>query len=507
VGGLLLAVAIAIATSAVFGPPARAGTYTVQECFGSDFSAPDAVYLTNGSLAFTPTNDCGGVGVAIGTQGAGFSGPLHAAWAFYAPQGAFINTVNLERRSFAGGTYAPAVSVCSAAGNCNSYVVNTSGYEGTQFGPGGWAYLTVFIGCGVSPCNAGGYIYVRNLVFTIDDVTPPAVGPLGGSLVSAGTKRGNESLTVGASDPGGGVRRVAVKVNGAIIGERALGCALDGNGIGSRLRPCGGASESFSVSTEAPPWVQGANTLEVCAFDYATGNSPNQGCRSQTIVVDNSCPTSAGAAQASSIDAGLQKQGPTGSVAPSVAVRSTQGATVRGDLDDASGAPVAGANVCLYETIDAEGEIRQLAQVTKTKTDGSFAVQVEPGPSRRFELGYRYSNQVVEKGSLYLDSAVRPSFRLRSKGKLHNGQNVGFRGAIPGPNAAGRGISVQARVGKKWRTFKQIKVNAKGRFKGRYRFTSTRGLVIYRFRARVKRQGNYPYSPGSSKVLKVRVRG
>ena len=56
---------------------------------------------------------------------------------------------------------------------------------------------------------------------------------------------------------------------------------------------------------------------------------------------------------------------------------------------------------------------------------------------------------------------------------------------------------MQARVGRKWRTFKQLRTEADGRFRGKYRFTQTSGRVRYVFRALVKRQSGYPYEPGS----------
>ena len=107
---------------------------------------------------------------------------------------------------------------------------------------------------------------------------------------------------------------------------------------------------------------------------------------------------------------------------------------------------------------------------------------------------------------MYLDSSVRPFFKVNRK-RLRNGRAVRFRGRIPGPSAQGRAVTMQARVGKKWRTFKQLQTKNAGRFKGKYRFTQTHGRVRYVFRALVKRQGGYPYSPGASKKRRVIVRG
>ena len=60
-------------------------------------------------------------------------------------------------------------------------------------------------------------------------------------------------------------------------------------------------------------------------------------------------------------------------------------------------------------------------------------------------------------------------------------------------------VALQARAGRKWRTFKQLRTDALGVFRGKYPFKQTVGVVTYTFRALVKRQGEYPYEPGSSR--------
>ncbi|MGZ5324890.1 MAG: hypothetical protein ACXWZ3_12675, partial [Solirubrobacterales bacterium] len=67
--------------------------------------------------------------------------------------------------------------------------------------------------------------------------------------------------------------------------------------------------------------------------------------------------------------------------------------------------------------------------------------------------------------------------------------------------------ALQARAGRKWRTFKQLRTDALGVFRGKYPFKQTVGVVTYTFRALVKRQGEYPYEPGSSRKRKLLVRG
>ena len=68
-------------------------------------------------------------------------------------------------------------------------------------------------------------------------------------------------------------------------------------------------------------------------------------------------------------------------------------------------------------------------------------------------------------------------------------------------------MALQARVGRKWRTFKQVQTRDGGRFHGKYRFTQTVGRVRYIFRALVKNQSGYPYDPGASRKRKLVVRG
>ena len=125
---------------------------------------------------------------------------------------------------------------------------------------------------------------------------------------------------------------------------------------------------------------------------------------------------------------------------------------------------VAGSTVCLYEQVDLPGDGRELVDTARVRSNGGFALDVDPGPSRLLDVVYRYNNQVVEKERLHLESVVVPTFKVVGSRSLSNGQNVRFRGYIPGPNEDGRGISLQARAGRKWRTFKQVKAGSSGRF-------------------------------------------
>jgi hypothetical protein len=243
------------------------------------------------------------------------------------------------------------------------------------------------------------------------------------------------------------------------------------------------------------------NTLEVCAFDVAKASStPNSGCAVRQVEVDNTCEASA--EPASELEAAVEHEG---SLSRSVTVDSDDGVPVKGNLRS-GGAGVGGANVCIYEQVDVPGEGRELVAIAKTRSNGSWGVQLAPGPSRELEVVYRRSNAVLHAPPLQVASRARPDLRVRPK-RLENGESARFRGSIPGPYAAGKAIALQARAGKKWRTFKQLRTDSSGRFKGRYPFRHTNGSVSYRFRVLVKRQDGYPYLPGPSRERKVKVSG
>ena len=63
-----------------------------------------------------------------------------------------------------------------------------------------------------------------------------------------------------------------------------------------RCVPAGRRTRRSRSTPKAPPGSRARTCVEVCAIDYATGNQPNQGCATRSVLIDNSCPTSAGGA-------------------------------------------------------------------------------------------------------------------------------------------------------------------------------------------------------------------
>jgi hypothetical protein len=528
----LLALMLTLFLWTVQPSSARAGIYRVYECY-QDAGAPGATDLTvsagfdagpaggvGSPYAFGWNANCTAGGYGIEVWGSAYtSGPRWAGVSVIAPSGTYLHTGGflwqhhwdpgvVSQRALAGYVLAdngqPLLSLpADRPGNSGFSAQNVTIPVSTV-----GRSLSLQISCPSGGVCAGyDSIAMKLLNLELVDTIEPRVVGLTGSLVDELVAHGLASLRIIASDQGGGIRTVSVEVNGQRVASPATSCAVAGGGTYvTQIRPCPDFDQTIQIDTERPPWRDGQNTLRVCVSDVATeGGPPYTTCEQRVVSVDNSCPDSSGAAGiAQAIEAGLEEPG-SGRLRRTRSVRSTEGVTLRGSLGGPGG-PVRAASVCVYEKVDEPAGIAQLVQVAKSTSNGTFAAHLPAGPSRVFQVAYRHGDRQIEAPSMYLESSVLPTLRLTKK-KLSNGRSVGFRGWIPGPNNDGRSVTLQARVGKKWRSFKQLQTNSRGSFKGKYRFTQTRGRVLYVFRALIKKQGGYPYSPGSSKKQKVLVSG
>jgi hypothetical protein len=508
----LVALGVVVALSAFQPQSAQAGTYRVLECYpGYSSAAPDARTTGNvDQVAFWV--DCSALARGISLRGWYPTGPIWAGAYVEAPPTTYFKNVAFDyfHGKFAGFNSAIWVfnrdedavwGPSTTTGGNRAIVANADAWRvqlDVSCPPPGYSFCLTLDG-------DYDWVAVKNLDLLVQDTTPPRVDALGGSLLEGVVAHGLADLQIAASDQGSGIRTVNVAVNGERIASSPTNCAINGT-YATRVRPCPDFDRTIEVETERRPFREGQNTLRVCVSDVATeGGPPYSTCEQRTVTVDNSCPDSSGAGgEAQSISAGLENPA-TGKLARTRSVRSTDGVSVRGSLAG-SGGPVRGASVCIYERVDEPAGIAQLVQVAKSRSDGAFTAHLPPGPSRVFQVAYRFGDRQIGSPTMYLESSVKPVFKVTRK-SLRNGSSVGFRGRLPGPNAAGRSITLQARVGRKWRTFKQLQSNPRGRFTGKYRFTQTRGSVLYVFRALVKRQGGYPYAAGASRKAKVLVRG
>jgi hypothetical protein len=356
-----------------------------------------------------------------------------------------------------------------------------------------------------SPGGAGdrnlnpGYAFVTNFRADVTDQNPPVL-QAEGPILEGRTVSGQQDLALRANDRGGGVRSFSVAVNGVESIRRDL-CPPDPRtGAWVSLQPCALDEQiDLSLDTEGEPgWVNGPNEVEICSHDVAGNKS---GCIARTVDVDNTCPASGGQA-AQELASGIDTQGRLQTIART---RSSETPVVRGVLRTGSGSPIQGATICIYETVPLVDGSRELTATATTQPSGRFATNLDPGPSREIQVVYRFNDSFLDR-QLRLESAVVPQFRIAEKA-VRAGNAAHFSGSLPGPAAGSRVVALQARAGKKWRTFKQLRTDAHGRFRGKYPFRQTAGRVTYTFRALVKRQGEYPYEPGFSRKRRLLVRG
>lgn len=182
-------------------------------------------------------------------------------------------------------------------------------------------------------------------------------------------------------------------------------------------------------------------------------------------------------------------------------------ARVRGRLTDSSGNPVPAASVCVAETEALKGAERRVADSITTDENGRFSYRLKRGPSRRLSFVYR-AGGTLASGSVRVRVHAPVSLRAKDR-SLHTGQTVVFRGSVGGrDHQAGVLVEMQVRRNGKWESLLgTTRTKKRGSFRDHYRFRFSEGVQHYSFRAHVPAQRAYPFTAGSSKPVRVKVRG
>src|SRR5262249_50196706 len=149
----------------------------------------------------------------------------------------------------------------------------------------------------------------------------------------------------------------------------------------------------------------------------------------------------------------------------------------------------------------------QTVATTTTDAGGNFSYEAPAGPNRRLLLGYRHDAFQVAK-TLELNSHAKPTIEL-GRGRVRRGGKIKITGSLPGVDAAGRVVVLQASSlhGRRWLTFRRATTGADGGFRSAYRFGATSSTTTYRMRAVVPRQAGYPYETGHSTPARIKVLG
>ncbi len=179
-----------------------------------------------------------------------------------------------------------------------------------------------------------------------------------------------------------------------------------------------------------------------------------------------------------------------------------QDAALTGALRQSSGAPVAGAPLCVFEQVEGD-PARHYLGLAYTDAAGDYRFAISPGPNRTLRAVYRPGNRrLVAQADV--KTRVKPTLQAR-KPVIRNGQVAHLEGQIPGPRNDDVVIVLQVRQGKGWLAFRRYRTRGGGHFEAAYPFHRTSSPTTYEFRAQVRESGGYPYVEGDSDPLYLRV--
>jgi len=196
------------------------------------------------------------------------------------------------------------------------------------------------------------------------------------------------------------------------------------------------------------------------------------------------------------LSAGLGASG-----AGEAAVRQGRGSVLGGRLAGAGGG-VAGAVLCVFSRVATERGLEFLG-LAVSGPGGRYRFPIGAGASREISVRYRSGHREVGARAL-LGTVVRPTFKVRRK-VVRNKHYARFFIRVPGPDGDRVVVVLQVKQGRRWRVFRRCRTRKGGRCRLVYRFGRTTAPATYLLRAQVRRQRGYPYLPGNSKLLRLRV--
>jgi hypothetical protein len=380
--------------------------------------------------------------------------------------------------------------------------------------------------------------FVRASIITLADRFAPSVQAVGGAAITDSTWTGAEPLTFSATDRGGGLFRVIVEADGVPV--KALPAVADdrcvdrtgGRDFGYPV-PCP-TQGAGSVSMDAADLPGGSHIVAVYLEDVAGNRTALIPPATRLIVNDYRAvgyyangmffnprfatprvANGAGAISDARLTASFVRQVGRGRARHSVRgakreVRFSQRPTVKGTLTAPSGEPIADATVFIGQ--QPQGQNWRLDGAVHTDSAGEFVYRpAARHPNRHLRAVYfPFSDSHENVATDPLTLRVRAGLTLHvDRHRLRNGQRLIFTGRVLGAlPAEGIAVTLQAKVGRHYRSFRQLRASSRtdGRIRTAYRFERTTGPIRYRFRLKVVRQAGLPFQGGVSPVVSVSVR-
>ncbi len=189
-------------------------------------------------------------------------------------------------------------------------------------------------------------------------------------------------------------------------------------------------------------------------------------------------------------------------------------ARLSGRLVDGDGAGLAGRSLRVTARPSRGALGQPQAESLQTGPHGGFQLHLPVGTSRRIAVAF--------PGDAHLDAAERSPLTLRVRSgvelkvtppQLQTGEAAHFSGSVRSLGAPlprrGKLVSIQyyELAARRWRPVLVTRTDHAGRFHASYRFRYISGSARIRIRAAVLAEERWPYAPGASRPLVLRVTG
>jgi len=516
----------------------------------------------NGANYYYPYDQCGsggpnGFGII---SRSGYVAPAddYGQWSFTAPTGLHIREVQLWRALFDYGLGSGGASQRNYAWNLGDGQLPAVGdqFDGSAdvpfgtAGAGDWTnkgivpsnYIAVnlasalpttyayVIGCGfANGCTTGGHdpaspsgpdtiVRIFGAIVTVEDDIPPTLTLGTTGLLDGNVQAGMAPLTINASAIAG-IEKVAIYAGSSSNPSFTQDFTQSSNCQFWETVPCQNL-ENYQYPVDTTKLPNGTYYITVKAYDPANNvvavSSPSP------ITVQNAIAASGG-----SITGAL----PQAPVAPHIANGQTPCAgealdltingrakppvvlygrtvTVKGVLHCGT-VPIRGARIDVA-TLGGPASTA-IATSVQSALDGSFAYRLPTGPDRALRFSYTaYSDDADPSAVATAAIMVAPRIKLRiGPHRTSNGHAIRWSGMIASGPYPSQGVTLVAEVreGSHWHVFDQIVSDRRGRFAYSYRFHATTAATTYTFRVALPHTGaqGYPYAPGTSNSVRVRV--
>lgn len=182
---------------------------------------------------------------------------------------------------------------------------------------------------------------------------------------------------------------------------------------------------------------------------------------------------------------------------------------VRGRVHGEDGKPLTTARIAIGQR-SRIAKNWKMTRTIRTNKRGRFTYRVPTGPTRTIRFTYTGTDTIrPANANQSVRTPARTTIRV-SRRNARLGQAIRFSGRLTGGPIPkdGKVLELQAYDGGRWRSFPQVVTTGRdGRWSSTLRFERTKGTYTYRIRARVFRDGSYPYETGVSRTARVTVHG